>query len=78
MASDKQIVAFKLGARARKLAQEDCLVEAYELLYTAMAEAESSGDTEMLHSLRLQLEKLERGASEMQAQGTETAYDARD
>ncbi len=60
MASDKQLIAFKIGARARKLANEDCVVEAYELLYTAIGEAGRTGDSEMEALLRAELAKLER------------------
>lgn len=60
MATDKQLVAFKIGARARKLANEDCLVEAHELLYTAIDEAKRTGDQDMESLLRAELEKLER------------------
>ena len=60
MATDKEIVAFKIGARARKMANEDCLIEGYEILQTAIAEAETIGDEEMAANLRRELEKYER------------------
>jgi hypothetical protein len=60
MADDKQIVAYKIGARARKLLNEDCAVEGYELLYTALAETKDSGDTQMHALLTKELEKYER------------------
>lgn len=60
MASDKQIVAFKIGARARKMANEDCLVEGYEILLGAISEAKDSGDIEMESLLRGELEKYEK------------------
>lgn len=60
MPTDKELIAFKIGARARKLANEDCLVEGYELLYTAMAEARQEGDEEMERLLRRELEKYEK------------------
>jgi hypothetical protein len=59
MPTDKQLIAFKLGARARKFANEDCLVEGFELLYGAMAEARRGGDEEMLSLLQRELEKYE-------------------
>ncbi len=60
MPTAKQIVAFKIGARARKMANEDCLIEGYEILYTAIQEAHSSGDAEMEALLRAELEKYEK------------------
>ncbi len=36
------MVAFKIGARARKFLLEGCPVEGYEILLTAVAEAERS------------------------------------
>ena len=35
----KEMRAFKIGARARKFALEDCAIEGYEVLLTAIAEA---------------------------------------
>jgi len=49
------MVAFKIGARARKFLLEGCPVEGYEILLTALAEAEASDPT--LHSL-LQVEMV--------------------
>jgi len=60
MPTDRQIVAFKIGARARKLAAEECVIEGCELLYTAIAEAAAAGDSEMEGLLRRELEKFER------------------
>jgi hypothetical protein len=59
MPDTRQIVAFKIGARARKLANEDCIVEGYELLATALAEAQREGDSEMEAHLRRELERFE-------------------
>ena len=59
MPSEKQIVAFKIGARARKMANEDCLVEGYEILWTAIAEAKQTRDTEMQALLERELSKFE-------------------
>ena len=58
--SDKQIIAFKIGARARKMANEDCVIEGYEILQTAIAEAQSTGDEEILHHLKREMEKYEQ------------------
>jgi hypothetical protein len=64
MASAKQLIAFKIGARARKLAGEDCVIEGYEMLFTAIAEAKESGDTELLTLLEKELEKYEARVNE--------------
>jgi predicted transcriptional regulator len=62
MPDHKQIVAFKIGARARKLAKEECIVEGYELLMTALAEAQRDGDAEMEAYLRRELQRFEAHA----------------
>ena len=59
MRSDKEIIAFKIGARARKLANEDCVVEGYELLLTTALEVTESGDSEMESLLHREIEKYE-------------------
>lgn len=64
MPTEKQIVAFKLGARARKLLSEGCVVEGYELLYGAIAEARASEDAEMVELLQAELDKYDRKAEE--------------
>lgn len=64
MASPKQLIAFKIGARARKLAGEDCVVEGYEMLFTAIAEAKESGDSELHALLEKELEKYESRVNE--------------
>jgi len=70
MPTDRELIAFKIGARARKLANEDCLVEGYELLYTAIAEAQQQGDAEMERLLQRELEKYEKRFLETTRQGT--------
>jgi hypothetical protein len=65
MASAKQLIAFKIGARARKLAGEDCVIEGYEMLFTAIAESKELGDAELLLLLERELEKYESRVSEM-------------
>ena len=60
MASDKQIIAFKIGARARKMANEDCLIEGYEILWTAIAESKASGDSEMQSLMERELQRFEQ------------------
>lgn len=61
----RQMIAFKIGARARKFVLEDCLVEGYELLYTALAESESS-DPELHALLQLELTKFEQRVAAME------------
>lgn len=60
MPTDKQIIAFKIGARARKLANEDCVIEGYELLATALAEARRMGEAELEAHLKREMEKYEQ------------------
>ena len=55
----KEMRAFKIGARARKFALEDCVIEGYEVLYTALAEAKSA-DPELHTLLLVEYEKYER------------------
>lgn len=63
--SAKQMVAFKLGARARKFALEDCPIEGYEVLYTAIAEAKES-DAELHALLLVELDKYEKRLAAME------------
>ena len=65
MPTDKEIVAFKIGARARKFANEECVIEGYEILYTAIAEARASGDTEMHALLQKELAKYEKRVADL-------------
>lgn len=55
----KEMRAYKIGARARKFALEDCAIEGYELLLTALAEAQEA-DTELYTLLQVEMEKYER------------------
>ena len=55
----KEMIAFKLGARARKFLLEDCPVEGYEILMTALAESKITDP--VLHAyLRVEMEKFEK------------------
>ena len=55
----KEMVAFKIGARARKFLLEGCPVEGYEVLLTALAESEKSDPP--LHSLlTIEMAKFEK------------------
>lgn len=60
MPTDKELIAFKIGARASKMANEDCVVEGYEILDGAIREAAESGDSELESHLKCELEKYER------------------
>ncbi len=55
----KEMRAYKIGARARKFAVEDCPIEGYELLLTALAEAKES-DIELHTLLQTEMVKYER------------------
>ncbi len=57
--------AFKIGARARKFALEGCVIEGYEILYTALAEA-ADADRELHSLLAVELEKYERRVASME------------
>ncbi len=53
------MVAFKIGARARKFLLEGCPVEGYEVLLTALAESERADPA--LHALLvLEMAKFEK------------------
>ena len=52
--SPKQVIAYKVGARARKFMLEDCVIEGYEVLLTSLAETKETEPE--LHAL-LQLER---------------------
>ena len=60
MPSDKEIIAFKIGARARKFLGEDCPIEGYEVLYQALAEVKASGDDEMRALIEREIDKYEK------------------
>ena len=63
--STKQMIAFKIGARARKFAVEDCPIEGYEVLYAALGDAKES-DPELHALLTVELEKYEKRLAEME------------
>jgi len=64
MPTDKQLVAFKIGARSRKLANEDCIIEGYEMLMTAIAES-SESDPELHELLKKELVKYEKRVEDL-------------
>lgn len=55
----KEMIAYKIGARARKFVMEDCPIEGYEVLLTALAETKVS-DSELHKLLTVEMEKFER------------------
>ncbi|MCS6776038.1 MAG: hypothetical protein RMJ43_04420 [Chloroherpetonaceae bacterium] len=57
--SVKQMIAYKIGARARKFASEGCPIEGYDLLYGAIAEARQT-DSEMVGLLEAEIDRYER------------------
>lgn len=61
----KQMVAFKIGARARKFAVEGCPIEGYEVLYTALGEAKET-DPELHALLAVEMEKYEQRLAVME------------
>ncbi len=52
------MVAFKIGARARKFALEGCPIEGYEYLFGCMSDAQSQ-DPELHTLLQREVEKFE-------------------
>lgn len=63
--SGKQMIAFKIGARARKFALEGCPIEGYEYLYGCLAEAQQV-DPDLADLLRIEVEKLDRRIAAME------------
>ncbi|MBC7526271.1 MAG: hypothetical protein H7308_01860 [Chthonomonadaceae bacterium] len=57
--SQKQLIAFKIGARARKFLLEDCLVEGYDYLVAYLEDAKER-DPELAALLQTELEKFEK------------------
>ena len=62
----KETRAYKIGARARKFALEDCVIEGYEVLYTALSESKVE-DPELHQLLLKEMEKYERRVHQMDA-----------
>lgn len=58
----KETRAFKIGARARKFALEGCVIEGYEILYTALSESQTA-DPELHELLNAEFIKYERRVS---------------
>ncbi len=72
--SGKQMIAFKIGARARKFAMEGCPIEGYDYLYACLDDARQS-DAELHALLLLEADKLERrmAALELEEMGHDEA-----
>lgn len=62
----KQLIAFKIGARARKFALEGCPIEGYDYLYGCLADARSA-DAELHALLESELVKYEARLVEIEA-----------
>ena len=58
------MIAFKIGARARKFAIEGCPIEGYDYLYGCLAEAKET-DQEMYVLLTTESEKFDKRLAEM-------------
>jgi hypothetical protein len=63
--SAKEMIAFKIGARARKFVLEDCPVEGYEILMTALAESKEA-DPQLHALLVVEMEKFEKRLAGME------------
>lgn len=55
----RQLIAFKIGARARKFLVEGCPIEGYDYLYACLADARET-DPELYALLQIEAEKLEQ------------------
>jgi hypothetical protein len=62
--SSKQMIAFKIGARARKFAVEGCLIEGYDYLYGCLADAQAN-DPELHALLQEELVKFEKRMADL-------------
>ena len=65
--SGKQMIAFKIGARARKFAVEGCPIEGYDYLYGCLADAKAR-DGELHALLLIESEKFDRRMADMDAE----------
>ena len=55
----KEMIAFKVGARARKFMLEDCVIEGYEVLLTSLSETKET-DPELHALLQTEMAKYEK------------------
>jgi hypothetical protein len=63
--SSKQMIAFKIGARARKFALEGCPIEGYDYLYGCLADAQAN-DHQLHALLQEELVKFERRIADLE------------
>jgi hypothetical protein len=59
------MIAFKIGARARKFVIEDCPIEGYEYLYGCLADAQTN-DSELHALLQEELVKFEKRIADLE------------
>lgn len=59
------MIAFKIGARARKFAVEGCPIEGYDYLYGCLAEAKES-DPDLYALLVTESEKFDKRIADME------------
>ncbi|CCW34907.1 hypothetical protein CWRG_00071 [Chthonomonas calidirosea] len=57
--SNKQLIAFKIGARAHKFLLEGCPLEGYDYLFACLQEAKTT-DADLYALLCKELEKYEK------------------
>jgi hypothetical protein len=62
--SSKQMIAFKIGARARKFAVEGCPIEGYDYLYGCLADAQAN-DQELHTLLLAEVTKFEKRIADL-------------
>lgn len=65
--SSRQMMAFKIGARARKFALEECPIEGYDYLYACLEDARAS-DPELYALLTVEVEKFSRRMEALEAE----------
>lgn len=64
--SSRQMIAFKIGARARKFVLEECPIEGYDYLYACLEDARAS-DPELYALLLVEVEKFDRRMEALEA-----------
>ena len=69
--SAKEMIAFKIGARARKFVLEDCPVEGYEILLTALTESKET-DRQLYDLLTVEMQKFEKRLASIEAADAES------
>lgn len=61
----RQMIAFKIGARARKFAVEGCPIEGYDYLYGCLADAREN-DPELYALLLIEREKFDQRLAKLE------------